>query len=129
VSTLQTECSLVTISVLHSWLLYMGALTGLLYLITCLISVLSVDFSSGWTGVATWRWVANDDTCGICRLAFDGCCPDCKLPGDDCPLGQISFDLFSLKTFKLRFQLWRVLKRPKEKFHIETHVVIAQSKY
>lgn len=20
-------------------------------------------------------------------MAFDGCCPDCKLPGDDCPLG------------------------------------------
>merc|ERR1712027_65642 len=40
----------------------------------------------GWNGVATWKWVANDDTCGICRVAFDGCCPDCKLPGDDCPL-------------------------------------------
>ena len=21
------------------------------------------------------------------RLAFDGCCPDCKMPGDDCPIG------------------------------------------
>jgi anaphase-promoting complex subunit 11 len=20
------------------------------------------------------------------RLAFDGCCPDCKMPGDDCPI-------------------------------------------
>nr|CAD7203523.1 unnamed protein product [Timema douglasi] len=39
-----------------------------------------------WTGVATWRWVANDDNCGICRMPFDGCCPDCKVPGDDCPL-------------------------------------------
>ncbi|KAL1139801.1 hypothetical protein AAG570_006778, partial [Ranatra chinensis] len=49
-------------------------------------------FISGWTGVATWRWLANDDTCGICRLAFDSCCPDCKVPGDDCPLvwGQCS---------------------------------------
>ncbi|RUS81529.1 hypothetical protein EGW08_010699, partial [Elysia chlorotica] len=45
-----------------------------------------------WTGVATWKWIANDDNCGICRMAFDGCCPDCKLPGDDCPLvwGQCS---------------------------------------
>lgn len=45
-----------------------------------------------WTGVATWKWVANDDNCGICRMAFDACCPDCKLPGDDCPLvwGQCS---------------------------------------
>ena len=39
-----------------------------------------------WHGVASWKWIANDDTCGICRVAFDGCCPDCKLPGDDCPL-------------------------------------------
>uniref|UniRef100_A0A0B6ZHT0 Anaphase-promoting complex subunit 11 n=1 Tax=Arion vulgaris TaxID=1028688 RepID=A0A0B6ZHT0_9EUPU len=45
-----------------------------------------------WTGVATWKWIANDDNCGICRMAFDGCCPDCKLPGDECPLvwGQCS---------------------------------------
>ncbi|KAK7501653.1 hypothetical protein BaRGS_00007084 [Batillaria attramentaria] len=51
-----------------------------------------VDSNAGWTAVATWRWVANDDNCGICRMPFDGCCPDCKLPGDDCPLvwGQCS---------------------------------------
>nr|XP_054755915.1 anaphase-promoting complex subunit 11-like [Lytechinus pictus] len=60
-------------------------------------SVLNVkdkDESQGenWTAVATWRWIANDDNCGICRTAFDGCCPDCKMPGDDCPLvwGQCS---------------------------------------
>lgn len=56
---------------------------------TCLSSptlyLFQVTFK-GWNGVATWKWVANDDTCGICRVAFDGCCPDCKLPGDDCPL-------------------------------------------
>lgn len=39
-----------------------------------------------WHGVASWTWDAQDETCGICRMAFDGCCPDCKLPGDDCPL-------------------------------------------
>ncbi|GAA5913084.1 hypothetical protein JCM8208_000735 [Rhodotorula glutinis] len=27
----------------------------------------------------------DDDVCGICRVAFDGCCPDCKVPGDGCP--------------------------------------------
>lgn len=45
-----------------------------------------------WTAVATWKWIANDDNCGICRMAFDGCCPDCKMPGDDCPIvwGQCS---------------------------------------
>lgn len=31
-----------------------------------------------WNGVATWLWVANDENCGICRMAFNGCCPDCK---------------------------------------------------
>ncbi|KAH8925900.1 RING/U-box [Atractiella rhizophila] len=28
----------------------------------------------------------EEDVCGICRIAFDGCCSDCKVPGDDCPL-------------------------------------------
>ncbi|KAI8570480.1 hypothetical protein RHMOL_Rhmol01G0037300 [Rhododendron molle] len=39
-----------------------------------------------WYAVASWTWDAQDETCGIGRMAFDGCCPDCKLPGDDCPL-------------------------------------------
>ncbi|KAF9622290.1 hypothetical protein IFM89_031093 [Coptis chinensis] len=39
-----------------------------------------------WHAVTSWTWDAQDETCGICRKAFDGCCPDCKLPGDDCPL-------------------------------------------
>ncbi|RUS19697.1 anaphase-promoting complex subunit 11 RING-H2 finger-domain-containing protein [Endogone sp. FLAS-F59071] len=42
---------------------------------------------TSWNTVALWRWNASDeDVCGICRIAFDGCCPDCKVPGDDCPL-------------------------------------------
>ncbi|KAM0748000.1 RING/U-box [Meredithblackwellia eburnea MCA 4105] len=28
----------------------------------------------------------DDDVCGICRVAYDGCCPECKVPGDECPL-------------------------------------------
>ncbi|GAA6033905.1 hypothetical protein JCM8097_000396 [Rhodosporidiobolus ruineniae] len=68
---------------------------------------------NSYHAVATWRWnlklhsasssdeptVAGeerpadeeeedddeDDVCGICRAAFDGCCPDCKVPGDGCP--------------------------------------------
>ncbi|XP_058958007.2 anaphase-promoting complex subunit 11-like [Pocillopora verrucosa] len=51
-----------------------------------ILLISSVCHHSEWIGVATWRWVANDDNCGICRMAFDGCCPDCKIPGDDCPL-------------------------------------------
>ncbi|KAJ3153762.1 hypothetical protein HDU86_005095 [Geranomyces michiganensis] len=43
-----------------------------------------------WKAVAAWKWevggVGDDETCGICYNAFDGCCPDCKVPGDDCPL-------------------------------------------
>ncbi|XP_061998294.1 anaphase-promoting complex subunit 11-like isoform X3 [Rosa rugosa] len=46
------------------------------------------EFNRGqwWHAVAAWTWDAQDETCGIWRMAFDGCCPDCKLPGDDCPL-------------------------------------------
>ncbi|KAL8153443.1 hypothetical protein V2J09_011203 [Rumex salicifolius] len=39
-----------------------------------------------WHAVASWTWDAQDEMCGICRLVFDGCCPDCKHPGDDCPI-------------------------------------------
>ncbi|KAF0986759.1 hypothetical protein HZS_886 [Henneguya salminicola] len=39
-----------------------------------------------WTAVALWHWIANDITCGICRNSFDGCCTNCKTPGDDCPM-------------------------------------------
>ncbi|MEQ2202056.1 hypothetical protein XENOCAPTIV_023196, partial [Xenoophorus captivus] len=31
-----------------------------------------------WSGVASWSWVANDENCGICRMPFNGCCPDCE---------------------------------------------------
>ena len=24
----------------------------------------------GWNGVASWKWIANDDTCGICRYSW-----------------------------------------------------------
>ncbi|PBP26765.1 hypothetical protein BUE80_DR002256 [Diplocarpon rosae] len=40
-----------------------------------------------WNGVATWRWdIPDDDVCGICQVHFDGTCPTCKYPGDDCSL-------------------------------------------
>lgn len=38
-----------------------------------------------WNGVATWLWVANDENCGICRMAFNGCCPDCERPAPRAP--------------------------------------------
>jgi len=66
---------------------------------------------NNWQAVAHWRWatgkdkdkefiatgkVADDgeededeeDLCGICRVPFEGCCPACKVPGDDCPLSE-----------------------------------------
>ncbi|KAL0935004.1 anaphase-promoting complex subunit 11 [Colletotrichum truncatum] len=42
---------------------------------------------SRWNTVATWRWdIPEDDVCGICQVHFDGTCPTCKYPGDDCSL-------------------------------------------
>lgn len=38
-----------------------------------------------WHTVASWKWQVNDELCVICRSHFDGCCEDCKAPGDDCP--------------------------------------------
>ncbi|TPX58313.1 hypothetical protein PhCBS80983_g03216 [Powellomyces hirtus] len=47
-----------------------------------------------WKAVAAWTWdvgeVGDEETCGICYNPFDGCCPDCRVPGDDCPLGLLS---------------------------------------
>ncbi|WVR03184.1 hypothetical protein IAU60_000175 [Kwoniella sp. DSM 27419] len=28
----------------------------------------------------------EDDVCGICQAAYEATCPECKVPGDDCPL-------------------------------------------
>ncbi|KAK4687598.1 anaphase-promoting complex subunit 11, partial [Tremellales sp. Uapishka_1] len=63
---------------------------------------------TSYNAVATWKWGTSsephklyhyatsgaddddddedDDVCGICRLAYESTCPDCKVPGDDCPL-------------------------------------------
>lgn len=34
-----------------------------------------------WHGVAEWSWDTNDDTCGICRNAFNATPPGVKFPG------------------------------------------------
>lgn len=40
-----------------------------------------------WNAIATWHWdMPEDEVCGICRVQFDGTCPTCKFPGDDCSL-------------------------------------------
>lgn len=83
-----------------------------------------------WHAVASWTWDAQDETCGICRMAFDGCCPDCKLPGDDCPLSKwricyafCSFVLFIFFSFflfcyLLLFRRW--LSRYSKFIHVLT---------
>ena len=36
--------------------------------------------------MAVWKWDTGEgDVCGICRSAFELCCPSCAMPGDDCP--------------------------------------------
>lgn len=46
-----------------------------------------------WNAVATWQWdVPEDDVCGICQIHFDGACPTCKYPGDDCSLCELDAD-------------------------------------
>lgn len=43
-----------------------------------------------WNAVATWHWdMPEDEVCGICRVQFDGTCPTCKFPGDDCALCEL----------------------------------------
>ncbi|GAB7353709.1 hypothetical protein MBLNU459_g4112t1 [Dothideomycetes sp. NU459] len=45
---------------------------------------------TSYQAVAAWRWdmPEDDDVCGICRVQYDGTCPKCKFPGDDCPISQ-----------------------------------------
>ncbi|KAJ6660344.1 hypothetical protein lerEdw1_017767, partial [Lerista edwardsae] len=45
--------------------------------VVCSLDTMKVKIKS-WHGVASWLWVANDENCGICRMAFNGCCPDCE---------------------------------------------------
>ena len=50
-----------------------------------------------WNAVATWRWdIPDDDVCGICQVHFDGTCPTCKYPGDDCSLRTVFLRLFGV---------------------------------
>lgn len=44
---------------------------------------------TSFTAVAEWKWdlpEEADDTCGICRVQFEGTCAKCKYPGDECPI-------------------------------------------
>lgn len=58
-----------------------------------------------WNAVATWRWdMPEDDVCGICRVQFDGTCPTCKYPGDDCALCMFSITSSIMYSKKLSIE-------------------------
>jgi len=45
---------------------------------------MKVTFTA-YHAVAEWKWDLpedSDDTCGICRVEFEGTCAKCKFPGD-----------------------------------------------
>lgn len=50
-----------------------------------------------WNAVATWKWdLPEDDVCGICQVHFDGTCPTCKYPGDDCSLRERASEILDV---------------------------------
>jgi hypothetical protein len=63
-----------------------------------------------WNAVASWRWnMPEDEVCGICRVQFDGTCPTCKFPGDDCSLCMFRTDFYwGLADLFLPFSAWKM---------------------
>jgi hypothetical protein len=61
---------------------------------------------NNWHAIAQWRWDTGNpesaqdddegDVCGICRVAYEACCPSCKVPGDDCPLSAFAIRLLAI---------------------------------
>ena len=78
------------------------------------ISAMKVTIKE-WNAVATWRWdMPDDEVCGICRVQFDGTCPTCKFPGDDCSLCMSTILLFpNCMVINRRFsQCWESVVTP-----------------
>jgi anaphase-promoting complex subunit 11 len=80
-----------------------------------------------YQAVAQWRWKIEgredqeeeddeDEVCGICRIAYDGCCPDCKQPGDDCPLSEYS--ACKLARDYMRADIYSVFGKCTHVFHM-----------
>ncbi|KAK4507279.1 hypothetical protein PRZ48_001014 [Zasmidium cellare] len=74
----------------------------------------------GYNAVAEWKWALPpgcDDTCGICRVVFEGSCSKCKYPGDDCPIGK--FILFTpASSSSILTNLFAVVGECKHVFHM-----------
>lgn len=70
-----------------------------------------------WNAVASWRWdMPEDDVCGICRVQFDGTCPTCKYPGDDCTLRELQSEILSRNHSALK--LTTVIGKCGHSFHM-----------
>jgi anaphase-promoting complex subunit 11 len=85
-----------------------------------------------YSAVATWHWdVPEDDVCGICRVQFDGTCPTCKFPGDDCSLSMLIF-YYSVHTLTVivvgkcghAFHMVNFLPKARYKFLTEQHCLL-----
>ncbi len=67
--------------------------------------------------VAQWQWdlgagdrtEEEEDVCGICRVSYEGCCPACKVPGDDCPLSAYSASVVCRSSTLIGDSLGRML--------------------
>lgn len=71
-----------------------------------------------WNAVATWRWdMPDDEVCGICRVQFDGTCPTCKFPGDDCSLCMSTVLPFS-HCIVINREIFTVLGKCGHSFHM-----------
>ena len=71
-----------------------------------------------WNAVASWRWdMPEDDVCGICRVQFDGTCPTCKYPGDDCTLCEF-YPSIALGTTYTRLRMSTVIGKCGHSFHM-----------
>lgn len=82
-----------------------------------------------WHAIAQWRWdtgarIEDDeedgegDVCGICRVPYEGCCPSCKMPGDDCPLSTCNPTVSSYLSIKLTYFIVLVWGECTHVFHM-----------
>lgn len=64
-----------------------GACARILFYIK-LVSIKMKITVNSITPVFSWHWCVpqDDELCGICRINFDGKCPNCLFPGDQCPV-------------------------------------------
>ena len=83
-----------------------------------------------WNAVATWRWdMPEDDVCGICRVQFDGTCPTCKYPGDECALCMVLYYNLSISWLNgtSNWQMWPFIPYGKRLHSIEPLFILTKA--